>query len=150
MLHFTQDVEKAVQSATTKTTVAPGAPTKKKRKRRCDESTDDDGDEDGIEVNPPDEDVIEGASEQPVLNSMVEVDVPGRGVFYCSIGSYEEDGAVVMLTQDGEEMNIFLEDFVWKTVYKCDECQEYGYKRMSCDACGVMRPQGVLDDCNED
>ena len=122
---------------------APGAPKKKKKKRQRDDEGDMDEGE-GIDINPPDEDSIEDASEQPPCNSMIEVDVPDRGIFYCRVQEYEGDGAVVLLTQDGEEMNIFLEDFVWKTVFKCDECQEYGYRKLTCDACGVLRPQGIL------
>jgi hypothetical protein len=78
------------------------------------------------------------------------LDVPDRGIFYCTIEQYDDDGSVIMKTQDGEDMNIFLEDYPWKLAYKCDECQEYGHSRVTCDACGVMRPQGVLDAYGED
>jgi hypothetical protein len=63
--------------------------------------------------------------------------------FYCTVKEYEEDGAVILHTQDGEVMNIFLEDYEWKQVYKCTDCNEYGSFALSCDACGKSRPGGT-------
>ena len=95
-------------------------------------------------LTPPDDGTIENGAEMPALSSMVmiELDVPERGFFYCTIEQYDDDGSVIM--------NIFREDYPWKLAYKCDECQEHGHSRVTCDACGVMRPQGVLDACGED
>ena len=81
----------------------------------------------------------------PPLNSVIEVDVEGRGIFYCKVDAFEEDGAAMLYTQDGELMNIYLEDYPWKPVYKCSECDEYGYRQRACEKCRVLRPQGVLD-----
>ena len=75
---------------------------------------------------------------------MIEVDVPGRGCFDCRVDEHEEDGAVILYTQEGEMMNIFLEDFPWKYIYKCHECDKYGTKKGECDHCGVLRPLGIL------
>ena len=58
--------------------------------------------------------------------------------------SYEQDGAAMLMTQAGETMNIFLEDYHWKFTYKCHECGTVGHKRLSCDECKVLRPAGVL------
>ena len=92
----------------------------------------------GFEINPP-----EGDKEPPPLNSTIEVDVEGRGIFYCKVQEFEDDGAVILYTQDGEFMNIYLEDFPWSQVYKCDECGHYGYRHLSCDKCKVLRPHAV-------
>ena len=48
---------------------------------------------------------------------MIELDVPERGFFYCTIEQYDDDGSVIM--------NIFREDYPWKLAHECDECQEY-------------------------
>ena len=71
---------------------APGAPKKKKRKRDDDEGDD----EGGIDINPPDDGAIENGAEMPALSSMVmiELDVPERGFFYCTIEQYDDDGSV--------------------------------------------------------
>ena len=132
-----QAVEKALP---VKERAAPGAPKKKKRKRDDDEGDD----EGGIDINPPDDGTIENGAEMPALSSMVmiELDVPERGFFYCTIEQYDDDGSVIM--------NIFREDYPWKLAHECDECQECGHIRVTCDACGVMRPQGVLDTHGED
>jgi hypothetical protein len=53
--------------------------------------------------------------------------------------SYEDDGAVFLTTQDGETMNIFLDDYFWKIVYQCIECKHYGVNKVDCDACGLSR-----------
>ena len=44
-----------------------------------------------------------------------------------------------LTTQDGETMNIFLDDYVWKRVYLCIECKHYGVNKVDCDACGLSR-----------
>jgi hypothetical protein len=82
----------------------------------------------------------------PPVDSLIQVDIEtGRGskkcteTFYCTVQEYEADGAVILKTQDGESMNVFLEDYIWKTIYKCPECQEYGDFKLSCDACGALR-----------
>ena len=83
---------------------------------------------------------------KPPVNSLIQVDIEtGSGskkcveTFYCTVQEYEADGAVILVTQDGEKMNVFLEDFFWKTIYKCTECEEYGDFKLSCDACGALR-----------
>ena len=83
---------------------------------------------------------------KPPVNSLIQVDIEtGKGskkcveTFYCTVQEYEDDGAVILVTQDGEKMNVFLEDFFWKTIYKCTECEEYGDFKLSCDACGALR-----------
>jgi hypothetical protein len=88
--------------------------------------------------------------DKPEVNTMIEVNIEnGKGrtksvsTFYCTIQSYEDDGAVFLLTQDGEVMNIFLEDVTWQKIFKCTECNEYGHFALSCDACGTMRPESI-------
>ena len=117
--------------------------------RRRGNSFDDVGDDDGIDINPPDDEAIESAIAMPALSSMIELDT-GQGIFYCTIEQYDDDGSAIMKTQDGEDMNVFLEDHPWKSAHNCDECQEYGHNRVTCDGCGAMRPQGVLDACRDD
>jgi hypothetical protein len=82
----------------------------------------------------------------PPVNALLQVDVvtgKGRNVatetFFCTVQEYESDGAVFLLTQDGESMNIFLDDYTWKRVYQCVECQHYGEDTLKCDACGLER-----------
>ncbi len=82
----------------------------------------------------------------PPVNALLQVDVvtgKGRNVatetFFCTVQEYESDGAVFLLTQDGESMNIFLDDYIWKRVYQCVECQHYGEETLKCDACGLER-----------
>jgi hypothetical protein len=36
------------------------------------------------------------------------------GIRICTITEYEDDGAMVPRNQDGQVMNIFLEDYEWK------------------------------------
>ena len=60
------------------------------------------------------------------------MDVPDRGLFYCEVTAHEDDGAVFMRTQDGEMMNVFLEDFSGKYAYKCHECDEWGTNKLFC------------------
>jgi hypothetical protein len=86
----------------------------------------------------------------PKVNSTIEVNIEnGKGrnkevsTFYCTVQEYEADGAVFLHTQDGEVMNIFLEDVTWKHIYKCTECNEYGSFDLSCDPCGSSRPECV-------
>jgi hypothetical protein len=60
--------------------------------------------------------------------------------FFCTVKEYEADGAVILTTQDGEPMNIFLDDYVWKRVYQCCvQCLHYGETKLQCDACGLER-----------
>ena len=61
--------------------------------------------EDGIPINPPIDDEEDDRPPLP-LKSVIGVDVEGTGVFYCSVDEYEDDGAVILHTQDGERMNI--------------------------------------------
>jgi hypothetical protein len=84
----------------------------------------------------------------PPVDSLIQVDIEtGRGTkkytetFYCKVQEYEPDGAVILKTQDGETMNVFLEDYVWKPIYKCTQgqCEEYGDFELSCDVCGALR-----------
>jgi len=101
---------------------------------------------------PPSDDEFEGSATPPPVKSVIEVGVGGRGVFYCTVDEYEEDGAVILHTHENERMNISLEDFPWKVVYKCDECGKYGYKPLACDECKVLRPRGVVQatgDCED-
>ena len=65
-------------------------------------------------------------------------------LFYCTVDSFEADGAAMMTTQAGEIMNVFLKDYRWKFTYKCHECDHVGYSKLSCDKCEVLRPVGVL------
>ena len=89
----------------------------------------------------------------PLVDSLIQVDIEtGRGTkkytetFYCTVQEYEADGAVILKTQDGESMNVFLEDYVWKPIYKCTQsCQEYGDFELSCDACGALRADSEDD-----
>jgi hypothetical protein len=97
-----------------------------------------------------DEGSVDDADDTPKVDSIIEVNVEaGKGrkkevsTFYCTVKEYEEDGAVILHTQDGEVMNIFLEDYEWKQVYKCTDCNEYGSFALSCDACGKSRPGGT-------
>ena len=57
--------------------------------------------------------------------------------------SYEDDGAVFLTTQDGETMNIFLDDYFWKRVYQYIECKHYGVNKVDCDACGLTRASAL-------
>jgi hypothetical protein len=82
----------------------------------------------------------------PPLNSLLQVDVEsGKGrnktteTFFCTVKEYEADGAVILTTQDGETMNIFLDDYFWKRVYHCVQCLHYGVTKLKCDACGLER-----------
>jgi hypothetical protein len=88
----------------------------------------------------------------PPVDSLIQVNIEtGRGTkkytetFYCKVQEYEPDGAVILKTQDGESMNVFLEDYVWKPIYKCTQCQEYGDFELSCDACGALRADSEDD-----
>ena len=87
--------------------------------------------------------------DKPEVGTMVEVNIENGKVrtkamstFYCTVQSYEDDGAVFLLTQDGEVMNIFLEDVKWQKIFRCSECKEYGQFALSCDACGALRTEG--------
>ena len=102
--------------------------------------------EDGIPINPPIDDE-EDDRPPPPLNSMIEVDVEGTGVFYCSVDEHEDDGAVFLHTQDGERMNIFLDDdgISWRRAWERGDCSKRGHKMLSCDHCKVLRPRGVLE-----
>ncbi len=40
---------------------------------------------------------------------------------------------------------MFLEDYVWKPIYKCTQCEEYGDFELSCDACGALRADSEDD-----
>ena len=58
---------------------------------------------------------------KPPVNSLIQVDIEtGSGskkcveTFYCTVQEYEDDGAVILVTQDGETMNVILEDFFGK------------------------------------
>ena len=82
----------------------------------------------------------------PLVNSLLQVDVEsGKGrnktteTFFCTVKEYEADGAVILTTQDGETMNIFLDDYFWKRVYHCVQCLHYGVTKLKCDACGLER-----------
>ena len=82
----------------------------------------------------------------PPVNSLLQVDVEsdkGRNksteTFFCTVKEYEGDGAVILTTQDGEPMNICLDDYVWKRVYQCVQCLHYGETKLQCDACGLER-----------
>ena len=104
----------------------------------------DDNDNDDTETN---KNNAERCETLPKVNSTIEVNIEnGKGrkkevcTFYCTVQEYEADGAVFLHTQDGEVMNIFLEDVTWKHIYKCTECNEYGSFDLSCDACGSLRP----------
>lgn len=83
---------------------------------------------------------------KPPLKSILQVDVvKGKGhletieTCFGTVMSYEDDGAVFLTTQDGETMNIFLDDYFWKRVYQCIECKHYGVNKVDCDACGLSR-----------
>jgi hypothetical protein len=87
---------------------------------------------------------------KPPLKSILQVDVvKGKGrletieTFFCTVMSYEDDGAVFLTTQDGETMNIFLDDYFWKRVYQCIECKHYGVNKVDCDACGLTRASAL-------
>jgi hypothetical protein len=82
----------------------------------------------------------------PPVNSLLQVDVEsskGRNktaeTFFCTVKEYKADGAVILTTQDGETMNIFLDDYFWKRVYECVQCLHYGVTKLKCDACGLER-----------
>jgi hypothetical protein len=53
--HTTQVAQKTLQAAAKKMKAAPGAPTKKKRKRPACEGESDSDDDEGIEITPPEE-----------------------------------------------------------------------------------------------
>ena len=65
-----------------------------------------------------------------LLGSVVEVNVGADmaaeasqiGIHICTITEYEDEGAMMSRNQDGQVMNIFLEDYEWKQVWKCGEC----------------------------
>ena len=105
-------------------------------------SEDGDG-ETGIDINPPDKE-----PPPPPVGSVVEVDVAG-GIHICTITAYEDDGAMMSRNQDGQVMNIFLEDYEWKQVWKCGECDDLGGQKGSCEHCGMLRPAGVIASCEE-
>ena len=67
----------------------------------------------------------------------------------CTITEYEDDGAMMSRNQDGQVMNIFLEDYEWEQVWKCGECDDFGGQKDSCEHCGVLRPAGVIASCEE-
>ena len=99
--------------------------------------------EDGIELE---HDMLEGeVQERPPVESHVEVDVQG-GIFYCEVTAHDDDGAVHLRTQDGEMMNIFMEDWPWKYAYKCHECDDWVTQKLLCDHCDVTRPAGVIEE----
>ena len=82
------------------------------------------------------------------MKQMIEVDVEGKGVFYCSVDEHEDDGAVIIHAQDGERVNIFLDDDMvsWRRVWKCGDCSKHGYKEvLSCAHCKVLGPRGLLE-----
>jgi hypothetical protein len=54
-----------------------------------------------------DEGSVDDADEIPKVDSIIEVNVEEVSTFYCAVKGYEEDGAVILHTQDGEVMNIF-------------------------------------------
>jgi hypothetical protein len=37
------------------------------------------------------------------------------GIYVCKIAECEDDGAMMPRNQDGEVMNVFLEDYGWRT-----------------------------------
>jgi hypothetical protein len=106
------------------------------------------GEDDEPELS-SDEDEPEQSDDESVLppvNSLLQVDVEsGKGrnktteTFFCTVKEYEADGAVILTTQDGETMNIFLDDYFWKRVYECVQCLHYGVTKLKCDACGLER-----------
>jgi hypothetical protein len=65
------------------------------------------------------------------------------GINICTITEYEDDGAMMSRNQDGQVMNIFLEDFEWKQVWKCGERDEFGGRKGSCEYFGMLRPEGL-------
>ncbi len=84
--------------------------------------------------------------QKPPVTSLLQVDVvQGKGrneiieTFYCTVMSYEDDGAVFLRTQDGETMNIVLDDYFWKRMCLCIECKHYGENKLDCDGCGLLR-----------
>jgi hypothetical protein len=114
----------------------------KKSSAECDGS--DDEESDGRSDGKSDLDDI--VPQKPPVKSLLQVDVvQGKGrkktieTFFCTVMSYEDDGAVFLTTQDGETMNICLDDYVWKRVYQCIECKHYGKNKLDCDACGLTR-----------
>jgi hypothetical protein len=110
--------------------------TKRKRKEHEGES----GDTGGVKVTPP----------PPPLKSTITVEVPTReahhkaGVLYCTVDSFEADGAGMMTTQAGEIMNVFLKNYRWKFTYKCHECDHVGSSKLPCGECEVSWSAGVL------
>jgi hypothetical protein len=114
----------------------------KKSSAECDGS--EAGESDGHSDAKNDDDDIFPSN--PPVKSLLHVDVEqGKGpnktieTFFCTVMSYEDDGAVFLTTQDGETMNIFLDDYFWKRVYLCVECKHYGVNEVDCDACGLSR-----------
>jgi hypothetical protein len=49
-----------------------------------------------------------------------------------TITECEDDGAMMPRNQDGQMMKIFLEDYEWKQVWKCGECDDFGGQKGSC------------------
>ena len=149
--HTTQVAQKTLQAAAKKSKAAPGAPTKKKRKRSAHEGESDSDDNEGIEITPPEEEAT-----PPPVGSVVEVTITADmtaeesqvGIHVCTITEYEDDGAMMSRNQDGEVMNIFLEDYEWRQVWKCRECDDFGGRKRSCEHCGVLRPAGVIAACD--
>jgi hypothetical protein len=91
-----------------------------------------------------------------LLGSVVEVNVGADmaagashiGIRICTITEYEDDGAMVSRNQDGQVMNISLEDSKWKQVWKCGERDEFGGGGGgSGEHCGVLRPDGIIAYC---
>jgi hypothetical protein len=72
------------------------------------------------------------------------------GIRICTITEYEDDGAMMSRNQDGQAMNIFLENYEWKQVWwKCGECDDFGGRKGPCEHCGMLRPAGVIASCKE-
>ena len=121
----------------------PSATKKKAKKRKAPDPETESDNEDGIELE---HDMLEGeVQERPPVESRVEVDVQG-GIFYCEVTAHDDDGSVHLRTQDGEMMNIFMEDWPWKYAYKCHECDEWGTQKLLCEHCDVTRPAGVIEE----
>ena len=68
-------------------------------------------------------------------------------VYPCKVVEYEDDGAVFLLTEAGDDINIFLEDFEWRRVYKCRECGEFDACSLRCTKCNTLRAAGVVQEC---
>jgi hypothetical protein len=71
------------------------------------------------------------------------------GIRICTITEYEDDRAMMSRNQDGQVMNIFLEDYEWKQVWKCGERDEIGGRKDSCEHRGMLRPDGVIASCEK-